>query len=177
MTVAANPVGFLGRALAAFGALIWIAALFMDLYSGFDSSKWDIYRRVDVISLLLAAAAVLLLIVSVAVAEQLLLFVVGAIGGWLLSFGVADLVESRGPDIAVGGYSAVLGAGLVTAGAAVALIPALGARPGDEQQLAFLPAEAETSPAAPAAGWYPDPTGQASLRYWDGQAWGEQTQQ
>lgn len=31
-------------------------------------------------------------------------------------------------------------------------------------------------PANPPAGWYPDPSGQPQLRWWDGIAWGEQTQ-
>ncbi len=31
------------------------------------------------------------------------------------------------------------------------------------------------SPAAPPAGWFPDPIGQARYRYWDGQHWTEHT--
>jgi hypothetical protein len=30
-------------------------------------------------------------------------------------------------------------------------------------------------PAAPKADWYPDPQGQARLRYWDGAQWTDQT--
>ena len=32
------------------------------------------------------------------------------------------------------------------------------------------------NPADPPAGWYPDPGGQPTLRWWDGSRWGEQTQ-
>src|SRR5438067_839083 len=35
-------------------------------------------------------------------------------------------------------------------------------------------AEASQS-SGPPAGWYPDPQGQARLRYWDGDAWTDQT--
>jgi hypothetical protein len=37
-------------------------------------------------------------------------------------------------------------------------------------------APAAGAAAGPPAGWYPDPQGQARLRYWDGAAWTEQTQ-
>jgi hypothetical protein len=34
---------------------------------------------------------------------------------------------------------------------------------------------ASADPSGPPAGWYPDPQGQARLRYWDGGAWTDQT--
>ena len=43
---------------------------------------------------------------------------------------------------------------------------------------AATPAASPAQPAesaGPPAGWYPDPQGQARLRYWDGNAWTEQT--
>lgn len=36
------------------------------------------------------------------------------------------------------------------------------------------PVQAQAAPA-PAAGWYPDPTGQARERWWDGSQWSDQT--
>jgi hypothetical protein len=59
----------------------------------------------------------------------------------------------------------------------VALAPTLAARAGEATDLAFVPSEPSGSPAVPEAGWYPDPSGQARLRYWDGRAWSTQTQQ
>ncbi|MGH2712107.1 MAG: DUF2510 domain-containing protein [Actinomycetota bacterium] len=35
--------------------------------------------------------------------------------------------------------------------------------------------EAESSDSSPAADWYPDPAGEARLRYWDGDAWTDDT--
>jgi hypothetical protein len=71
----------------------------------------------------------------------------------------------------------MLGAGLVVVGGVVGLAPTLAARAGEATDLAFVPTEPAASPAAPEPGWYPDPSGQARLRYWDGRAWSTQTQQ
>ena len=37
------------------------------------------------------------------------------------------------------------------------------------------PDQAPAEQSGPPAGWYPDPQGQARLRYWDGGAWTDQT--
>jgi uncharacterized RDD family membrane protein YckC len=37
------------------------------------------------------------------------------------------------------------------------------------------PAQAQPAPAQP-AGWYPDPRGEARMRWWDGQSWTDNTQ-
>jgi Protein of unknown function (DUF2510) len=39
------------------------------------------------------------------------------------------------------------------------------------------PAVPEPAAEQPAPGWYPDPAGQARLRYWDGAKWTERTQE
>jgi uncharacterized RDD family membrane protein YckC len=49
-------------------------------------------------------------------------------------------------------------------------VPAYPAAPQPQAATAAPPA-----PAAPAPDWYPDPHGQARLRYWDGQRWTEHT--
>ena len=49
---------------------------------------------------------------------------------------------------------------------------------GDVPAASSAPQEATAAPAAgggQAPGWYPDPQGQARLRYWDGSAWTEHT--
>jgi Protein of unknown function (DUF2510) len=171
-----DPIGYVGRTLAAIGAFMWISSLFMEVFSG-SVTRWDIYRRADVISLILAAAVVLLLILSLFVAKELMLIVVGIIGGYLAGFGVPDLIEVRGLHIAAGGYLGAVGPGLVVVGAVVGLAPTLAAHAGEARDLAFVPSEAASAPAAPPAGWYHDPSGKARFRYWDGRAWTEQTQQ
>ena len=45
--------------------------------------------------------------------------------------------------------------------------PATGAQETTTEQ----PESGEAAPATPPADWYPDPTGQARLRYWDGEHW------
>jgi hypothetical protein len=60
--------------------------------------------------------------------------------------------------------------------------PPATARPASQEptsvQPSATPASAGAAPpeaAGPPAGWYPDPQGQARLRYWDGGAWTDQT--
>jgi hypothetical protein len=73
-----------------------------------------------------------------------------------------------------------LGAGSPTASdpaVPVAGTPAAG-QPATGQGAAAGPAAGEappSDPSGPPAGWYPDPQGQARLRYWDGSAWTDQT--
>ena len=38
--------------------------------------------------------------------------------------------------------------------------------------VACLPSNPKTAPGRPPPGWYPDPAGSGSSRYWNGQAWG-----
>jgi hypothetical protein len=77
------------------------------------------------------------------------------------------------PTAGVGG-AAVGGAGLggaglgAGAGAGAAGVPGAGA---GGAPAASQPAQS----SGPPPGWYPDPQGQARLRYWDGNAWTEQT--
>jgi hypothetical protein len=40
-----------------------------------------------------------------------------------------------------------------------------------QETTAEQPEGGEAAPATPPADWYPDPTGQARLRYWDGEQW------
>ena len=79
-----------------------------------------------------------------------------AFGGWMAS-------QERG----AGGGAAVR----ATGGAVGAGPGALGGQPPAE------PTQAAGQPAAgqPAADWYPDPKGEARLRYWDGAQWTDQT--
>lgn len=49
--------------------------------------------------------------------------------------------------------------------------PTAAASPTGARPASSSPAAAAGAPGAPAADWYPDPTGAARLRYWDGRAW------
>jgi hypothetical protein len=57
---------------------------------------------------------------------------------------------------------------------AAGTIGALGSEPAPAQTSAVPAASQEPSrPELAPAGWYPDPSGQASERYWDGRSWTE----
>jgi hypothetical protein len=60
------------------------------------------------------------------------------------------------------------------AGAGAATQPASTAATPPGAGASSTPAQPAES-AGPPAGWYPDPQGQARLRYWDGAAWTDQT--
>jgi hypothetical protein len=178
-----HPAGLVGRALAAIGALLWIVALFLDVGVGI-ASKWDIYGRLDIVTLAAAIAVLVFLLASLFVGEELLLFLVGVSGGFLVADGAFDLIEySDQFDAASGTYLSIVGAGLIILGAALALLvrreEVLAFMPaaGVQAPAAAMPAAAPVEPAAAAPGWYSDPSGQARLRYWDGQTWTEQTQE
>lgn len=68
----------------------------------------------------------------------------------------------------------------VQPGAVAASTPAASTPGPAASTPASQPASGQQSPAAaetagPPAGWYPDPQGQARLRYWDGATWTDQT--
>jgi hypothetical protein len=169
--------GYVGRAIAAIGAVMMIASLFPKAYSS-SLSFWAFYRRMDVVILVVAVAVLLLLLVSFRILGELSLFAVGVIGGFGIGFFfLSELIENGSTTAAAGEYLAFLGSAAVLIGASVALVPALASRAGDWQDFAFVPSETATSPTVSPAGWYADPSGQVRLRYWDGQNWTEQTQQ
>jgi hypothetical protein len=103
--------------------------------------------------------------------------------------GVSDERPAAQPPSGLGGGTASTttpGAGAPPSGAPVAGGPAAGG--GSEAATSVQPTTSAggAAPAAagagpggessgPPAGWYPDPQGQARLRYWDGGTWTDQT--
>jgi hypothetical protein len=195
--IAVPPIGLAGRVIAAAGALLLIASLFVEAYS--DSlTYWDAYERIQYLVLILALAALALLLLSLFRLAEPLLFLVGVIGGFGLGRFLADVIEFGDFGEGRGIHLAWVGSAGLVLGAAVALAPSLFGRT-DWQAQAFAPAptpvvestpEAPAPPppseaeprapepaaaAAPAPGWYADPTGGSRLRYWDGQSWTEHT--
>jgi Protein of unknown function (DUF2510) len=191
-----HPAGVVGRVIAAIGAGVMALSLFLTAYNTEDgTSYWEAFRRMDVLVLVLAVAVIVLLAVSFTALEIGCLFLVGAIGGYGIGLFFFDVFESA-VDESIGAYLANLGSGLIVAGAGLALLPVMLAGTTRLLPFAYAPAEpvqqatpatpalapeptapvTDTPVAAPAAGWYDDPSGRARLRYWDGQAWTEQTQ-
>lgn len=192
-----SPAGIVGRVIAAIGAVLMGASLFLDIVEGGSVTYWDELRRMDIVILVLAVAVIALLALSFVSFELFCLFAVGVIGGYGLGF-FSDLFIEFSFDKGIGTWLANIGSAGVVLGAAIALIPAMLGRSGKRREPAFVPADTgpvqvqapatqEPTPAptpAPAeaaptvaAGWYPDPSGQARLRYWDGQTWTDQTQE
>jgi hypothetical protein len=188
-----HPLGIVGRVIAAIGAAVMALSLFLTAYNTDDgTSYWEAFRRMDILVLVLAAAVIVLLGVSFTALEIGCLFLVGAIGGYGLGLFFFDVFESA-VDESIGAYLANLGSAAIVAGAGLALLPVMRAGTTRLEPFAYAPAEpvpqpppapapapeapvTETPVAAPAAGWYDDPSGRARLRYWDGQAWTEETQ-
>jgi hypothetical protein len=181
-----SPIGLVGRALAAVGAVLMGVSLFLDVAEGSSFSYWDEFRRIDVVILVLAAFALVLLALSFVSFEVACLFGVGVIGGFGIGFFSIYFIELSF-DKGIGAWLANVGSALLLIGALVALLPAMARRAGRTHQPALLGADAApTTPApastpatvtsSPAPGWYPDPSGRARLRYWDGRTWTEQTQ-
>jgi hypothetical protein len=179
-----------GRLLVAAGGLLALIGLFLPLYTGdFDSvNAWEALRVTDVVSLLIAVGALGAAAVSVFAAAGLLLALSLLLGTTLFGIVLTNIVEVPGASIGAGGYLGLLGAIAVAAGAVVALSPALarGLAAGGIATLDFAafarsraraPGEGSAEVAElPPAGWYPDPTGRAEQRFWDGSAWTEETQ-
>ena len=73
-------------------------------------------------------------------------------------------------DLRAGAFIGLAG-GVVALAAGV--IGALGPKPAATQPVAEVEAPARRTETLPPAGWYPDPSGQARERYWDGHSWTE----
>ena len=175
MTSQVNAGGLVGRGLAAVGALLLLIALFQAPFAGESRNIRELYDRLDVLIIVAVVVVFALLILSFFAGRAASLFVVAILGACLLGLFLLEAVEFKFDGYARGWYLGLAGAGLIVAGASLALLPTLLAR-GEPTDLAFLPAEPTGLPDAPEPGWYPDPAGQARLRYWDGQGWSEQTQ-
>ena len=155
-------------------------------------------KRIDIVTLIFCVLAAALILASLFVGHRRSLGVAAAallfaVFGLVLAFPLEFPALVEGTSAEVGGYLAPLVA-LVGAGAAVfaaeqAPVGAPGALAGAGREPdptftgplggAAAPQGAPVQPAAAAggaqAGFYPDPHGQARLRYFDGAQWTDQT--
>jgi hypothetical protein len=176
MSAPMSAAGLIGRAMATVGAIVMGVSLLQPAFEDSTISNWDVYRRIDLFVLAAAVATLVLLLVSLFAGAELLLFFVSVLASFVLGFFL--LINLEFPESDLGGwFLAIAGSAAILVGAAIALVPALVTRAGTSADLAFLPVETSPAPEAHPAGWYSDPSGQAGLRYWDGQAWTERTRQ
>jgi hypothetical protein len=114
----------------------------------------------------------------------------GLIAGGLFLWYPVWLIGIKATDhIKIGGWLGVAACGLFALAAILNAIPFQGVSPAVVPRSAVAPAVVSTlqpeptpepvaAPAessSPPADWYPDPTGQARLRYWDGNQWTDNT--
>jgi hypothetical protein len=178
-------------------ALVPVLMLLKYLGSDGDSrSAWKLFERIDIVSLIFCVLAGLLLAASLLIgARRSLLLAAAALlfaaFGLLLAFPLESPAQNSQLTVKIGGYLTVL-VSLIGASAAVFAaerVPVGGDAPvgaGRSADPAFTgplagAAPPTGAPQAPAGGggaqpgWYPDPQGQAKLRYFDGREWTAQT--
>jgi hypothetical protein len=173
-----TPTGYATRGLVVVGAALWIVSEFLPLYTVASEQVtfWETYRYADVIALVLAAAAAAAAVASLAVRARAAFSAVPIIGGYLLAFVIAILIEAEDIHHGAGTYVGLAGSTAIALGAIATIAPALTrstAQGADE--LPFMQDETAPAAAEPAAGWYRDPAGEARLRYWDGLTWSDAT--
>jgi hypothetical protein len=189
-----------GSGLAVFGGVVLVISLFISWFSEEacgegTCSALKTFSAIDIVLLGLGIAGIVLGLIGLATparAPSILLSAAGFIAFGLVlailaefgddldvQFGiylglVAAAVMAIGGAIATPGRQAVaaptVGPGAQPRGAAPAG-PGSGGPLASAQQAASMPAPS----AGAAAGWYPDPTGEAAQRYWDGSRWTEHT--
>jgi hypothetical protein len=162
-----------------------------------SESAWSL-NRIDIVTLIFCVLAVALILASLLVGHRRSLGIAAAallfaVFGLVLAFPLEFPALAEGTNVEVGGYLAPLAA-LIGAGAAVfaaeqaptgAPGALAGAGRGPDPTFtgplggAAAPQGQPVQPAASGggaqAGFYPDPHGQARLRYFDGTQWTEQT--
>ena len=189
-----------GSGLALIGGAVLILSLFLSWFSeiacGDDScTAFKTFSVTDIVLLGLGIAGILLGLVGLASPGSAPSAVLSLVGFTAFGMVLAMLVEF-GDDLSTrfGIYLALIasiamgiGAMIATPSGAMVAAPTVGpggpprgqVQPGAVSPGATAPAQPASSMPAPAggaaAGWYPDPTGAAAQRYWDGSKWTEHT--
>lgn len=133
----------------------WATVFFVSV-SGFDGGDGKLTAAAG------AIAALLGVLCAVGVADRMAHIVSALCGAGITFVGGYNFVDLDSDVVSVGG-------GLyLTIAAGVAVVVAA---------IAAMVAPADTSVVRPTAapGWYPDPAGSATSRWWDGQRWTDHT--
>lgn len=173
-----NPI--IGRGIAAGGGVLTLISMFLPWFKFEDGSTnlWKATPRADIALCIIAVAVVGLaiagMLAQLRILDVLLAVLSAAAFGFTLSYAIdynadfggwGELVSPIGPALSLAGaLLAVLLTPAVTSGGQAMPAPSGAPAPDD---LAPPPPQAVTPPA----GWYTDPSGQASERYWSGSAW------
>jgi Protein of unknown function (DUF2510) len=155
-----------------------IVGLFLNWSKGdFAETGFEGFTRLDIVMVVLAVIAATLAIVDLFVPWRGLLPLAGMFGLYCLGATMFVPIEVSFSDLGPGWYVAMIfsfalgGAGMLAVVESLLPAPASagGARPPE------VPS-ARTGAPSPPPGWYADPWGQASQRFWSGSEWTERTQ-
>ena len=183
-----NP--YVARALGALGAVLAITAIWVE-FAPDGTTYWDGSGHATGIAMLILAiltgiGIVLASLTQMRALDQIWLLPALVLGGLDLLLPLEALGAGNIGDLQTGGWLGVAACGLFLAAgivnALLALAPAATPAPVATTATAALSVptgQPESKPApeasGPPAGWYPDPKGEARLRYWDGKDWTENT--
>jgi uncharacterized protein DUF2510 len=180
-----NP--FIGRALAALGAVLGIVAIWVSVTSRggkyWDGANHAIGISMLVLAILVGIGLVLATWLRQGALDQVWLLPALVLGGLFLFFPIGAWGGGETGQLGVGAWLGVAACGcFVLAGILNAIpepSPAAAAATAGASPAGVFAQRPETEPVlaqppagtAPPAGWYPDPKGEARLRYWDGKDW------
>ena len=169
---AVNPL--VARTIAAVGVILAVVSIwteiFKDAFGGRSETYWNIPHHGSGITILVLAivagvGVLLAFTLRSPLFDRLWLLAGTALGGFLLFFPILVTSTSSASHEGAGAW---LGAtAFLLFLVAGALLPLSAATQAESVTTALG--------AAVPADWYPDPTGQARLRYWDGATWTDST--
>ncbi len=174
-------IAYVARGIAAVAAGLGLAAIWIDFGGG--SSYWDSSSHgVGIAMLVLGILALLGVLLAFALRHPALdgTWITAGLplGGLLMLIPVEVFGQGSVDELDSGGWLGVASFGLFVVAALLASV--LGAAfvrtatAGPVAPAGRPPVQSQAAPA-PAAGWYPDPSGQGGERYWDGSTWSDQT--
>jgi uncharacterized membrane protein len=170
-----------GALITGAGGLLLLLATFIDWVE--LANAWKLYTFVDLLLVIVALVAIATAVMQLLPDPPAVPFHPGeaALFGGVFALGVAISAADAANDSKFGLVLTILASLVVIVGGVLARrepvtgygrgVGAATAQP--TVGTAGQPAGAEAS--SPPADWYPDPRGEARLRYWDGSQWTDQT--
>lgn len=180
-----------GRIAVLLGFALAFVWMFTPLAGGSDSSLWQYSSRFDIVMALGLIAGIGLGITALVVdtsatdLDRALCFIAGSTAGVLALFALEDQWHAEPILVLFAGVVIVMlvvGTTLLSLRDSTAMSLATrlaGARINAARRATAVPAAGRAPAATPVttpAGWYPDPSGQFSMRYWDGRTWTDSAQ-
>lgn len=179
-----NP--FVARAPAVLGAILGLVAIWVDVTSTggkyWDGASHALGISMLVLLILVGLGLVLAIWLQNRALDQAWLLPALVLGGLYLFFPIGAWGEGATGRLGEGAWLGVAACALFVLAGILNAIPA--AVPTSRAAVAATAGAAaaaspeptsSTATESPPPGWYPDPKGEARLRYWDGKDWAENT--